>query len=120
MKKLVRALACCALISSLAACVVTPPPRSSTPAPARPSARELGIQRYRQVNERIDYLNRRIDARVNSGVYPPPDAAPLRHRLDVIRREARDMAGQHGGGVSEEEQRVLNHELDSAARAIGG
>jgi hypothetical protein len=29
------------------------------------------------------------------------------------------MAAQHGGGLSDEEQRVLNHELDGTARAIG-
>ncbi|KGW52130.1 putative lipoprotein [Burkholderia pseudomallei MSHR684] len=29
------------------------------------------------------------------------------------------MAAQHGGGLSGDEQRVLNQELDVAARAIG-
>jgi hypothetical protein len=43
----------------------------------------------------------------------------LHHRLDVIRQEAHDMAAQHGGGLSAEEQRVLNQELDNAAHAIG-
>jgi hypothetical protein len=37
----------------------------------------------------------------------------------VIRREAHDMAAQHGGGLTADEQRVLNQELDNAAHAIG-
>ena len=38
---------------------------------------------------------------------------------DVIRQEAHDKAAQHGGGLSSDEQRVLNQELDNAAHAIG-
>jgi hypothetical protein len=37
----------------------------------------------------------------------------------VIRHEAHDMAAQHGGGLTADEQRVLNQELDNAAHAIG-
>jgi len=36
----------------------------------------------------------------------------------VIRDDAHDMAPQHGGGLTPGEQRVLNEELDTAARAI--
>ncbi|EGC99299.1 hypothetical protein B1M_37311, partial [Burkholderia sp. TJI49] len=53
------------------------------------------------------------------GYYPPPYGAQLHHRLDVIRQESNDMSAQHGGGLSGDEQRVLNQELDTAARAIG-
>jgi hypothetical protein len=125
MKTMVRALACSALIASLSACVVNqpPPPRQVVvPAPApvvRPNPREVALERFGQVNSRIDNLGRRIDWHVNGGYYPPPQGNALHHRLDVIRQEARDMAAQHGGGLSEEEQRVLNHELDGTARAIG-
>jgi hypothetical protein len=115
MQRFIRALAGFALVSSLAACVVTPPP---PPAP-HPDAHEIAVQRLRQVDGRADNLGRRIDAHVNQGMYPPPQGDALHHRLDVIRREAHDMATQHGGGLSGDEQRVLNQELDGAAHAIG-
>ncbi len=116
MQRFIRALAGCALVSPLAACVVAPP----QPAPApHPNPHEIADQRLSQVDGRIDNLSRRIDAHVNQGYYPPPQGGALHHRLDVIRQEAHDMAAQHGGGLSGDEQRVLNQELDSAAHAIG-
>jgi hypothetical protein len=115
MTRTFRALAACALLASLAACVVTPQP---APAP-RPSPQQIGDQRLHQVEGRIDNLSHRIDAHVNQGYYPPPQGGALHHRLDTIRQEAHDMAAQHGGGLSAEEQRVLNQELDNAAHAIG-
>jgi hypothetical protein len=113
MQRFIRALAGLALVSSLAACVVAPPP-----APPRPE-HEIAFQRLNQVDGRIDNLSHRIDKHVNQGFYPPPQGDALHHRLDVIRREAHDMAAQHGGGLSGDEQRVLNQELDGAAHAIG-
>jgi hypothetical protein len=115
MPRFIRAIAACALLSSLVACVVTPP---AAQAP-RPTQQQIADQRLRQVEGRIDNLGRRIDKRVNQGGYPPPQCASLHHRLDVIRREAHDMAAQHGGGLTADEQRVLNQELDNAAHAIG-
>jgi curli biogenesis system outer membrane secretion channel CsgG len=115
MPRLIRALVACALLSSLAACVVAPQPASAP----RPSPQQIADQRLHQVEGRIDNLGRRIDNRVNQGYYPPPQGGALHHRLDVIRQEARDMAAQHGGGLSGDEQRVLNQELDNAARAVG-
>ncbi|RFU47449.1 hypothetical protein [Paraburkholderia sp. DHOC27] len=115
MQRFTRALAGLALVSSLAACVVSPPP----PPPAHPDAHEIAVQRLRQVDGRADNLGHRIDNHVNKGFYPPPQGDALHHRLDVIRQEAHDMAAQHGGGLSGEEQRVLNQELDGAAHAIG-
>ncbi|RQR60882.1 hypothetical protein DIE07_11060 [Burkholderia sp. Bp9002] len=135
MQRLIRAAVCCALVSSLAACIVQPqqrrpapqprpapqvnppvaPPVSPPPAPAQ----VVGYERMQQIQNRIDNLGRRIDARVNGGYYPPPQGAALHRRLDVIRQESTDMATQHGGGLSADEQRVLNQELDTAARAIG-
>ncbi|WP_144157305.1 hypothetical protein [Paraburkholderia sp. BCC1885] len=114
MQRFIRALAGCALVSSLAACVVTPPPP-----PPGPNPHEIAVQRLRQVDGRADTLSRRIDAHVNAGAYPPPEGGALHHRLDEIRREAHDMSAQHGGGLSGDEQRVLNQELDGAAHAIG-
>jgi hypothetical protein len=115
MPRTIRALAACALLSSLAACVVAPQP---APAPG-PTPQQVANQRLHQVNGRIDNLSRRIDNHVNQGYYPPPQGGALHHRLDVIRQEAHDMAAQHGGGLSPDEQRVLNQELDGAAHAIG-
>jgi hypothetical protein len=125
MQRSIRALVYCALISTLAACAVSPPPRRHAPPPpppppvARPNPHEAELARRAQADERIDNLSRRIDDRVNEGYYPPPTGAGLHHRLDVIRQEISDMAAQHGGGLSVDEQRVINQELDSTARAIG-
>ena len=114
MQRFTRALASLALVSSLAACVVpqqAPPPG--------PNPHEIAVQRLNQVYGRADNLSRRIDNHVNQGYYPPPQGGALHHRLDVIRQEAHDMSAQHGGGLSGDEQRVLNQELDGAAHAIG-
>lgn len=128
MQRSIRALVYCALVSTLAACVVAPPPHRRAPPPppppppppvVRPNPHEAELARRAEVDERIDNLSRRIDARVNEGYYPPPTGAGLHHRLDVIRQEASDMAGQHGGGLSGDEQHVINQELDNTARAIG-
>ncbi|KVN07504.1 MULTISPECIES: hypothetical protein [unclassified Burkholderia] len=118
MQRLIRAAACCVLVSSLAACVVAPQRPAPAPAP-RPSPQVVGYERMQQIQGRIDNLSHRIDVRVNAGYYPPPQGAGLHRRLDVIRQESTDMAAQHGGGLSADEQRVLNQELDVAARAIG-
>ncbi|WP_321907149.1 MULTISPECIES: hypothetical protein [unclassified Paraburkholderia] len=116
-----RFIAAGALVSTLAACVVNQPaPRPAPPGPAAgPSAHEVAVDRLHQVDGRIDNLGHRIDMRVNQGYYPPPQGNALHHRLETIRGEAHDMAAQHGGGISPDEQRVLNEELDTAARAIG-
>ncbi|WP_206950633.1 hypothetical protein [Trinickia acidisoli] len=127
MQRSIRALVCCALVSALAACVVTPPPPHRHPPPppppppptVRPNPHDAELARRAQIDERIDNLSRRIDAHVSQGYYPPPTGGALHHRLDVIRQETNDMAGQHGGGLSGDEQRLLNQELDGAARAIG-
>lgn len=126
MQRSIRALVYCALISVLAACVVARPPHRRAPPPppppppvVRPNPHEAELARRAEVDERIDNLSRRIDERVAQGYYPPPTGAGLHHRLDVIRQETSDMAGQHGGGLSSDEQRVINQELDGAARAIG-
>ncbi|AZQ49672.1 hypothetical protein [Burkholderia cenocepacia] len=120
MQRLIRAAACCVLVSSLAACIVQPQrPARQAPPPPRPNPQVVANDRMQEVQGRIENLHRRIDARVNGGYYPPPYGAQLHHRLDVIRQEANDMAAQHNGGLSGDEQRVLNQELDTAARAIG-
>ncbi|MEM5338726.1 hypothetical protein [Paraburkholderia azotifigens] len=117
MQRIVRALGCCALVSSLAACVVSPSKQIAESRPAS-SPHEMAVQRLEQVDGRIDNMGRHIDARVNQGHYPPPEGAALHRRLDTIRQESRDMAAQHGGGLTGDEQRVLNQELDTASAAI--
>ncbi len=122
LNRAIRYAAAGALISTLAACVVNQPaPRPTVvvaPNPS-PNPHEVAVERLHQIDGRLDNLGRRIDARVNQGYYPPPQGAALHHRLDTIRGEAHDMASQHGGGISADEQHVLNQELDTAARAIG-
>jgi hypothetical protein len=115
MSRIARALAASALVSTLAACVVNQPP----PPPPGPNPHQIAVERLHQVDGRIDNLSHRIDVHVNQGYYPPPQGGALHHRLDEIRGEAHDMAAQHGGGLSGDEQRVLNQELDQAAHAIG-
>ncbi|WP_207003942.1 hypothetical protein [Trinickia mobilis] len=115
MQRLIRAVAGCALVASLAACVVQQPQVAAPP----PNPHEVAMRRLGEVNTRIDNLSRLIDARVNQGYYPPPQGGALHHRLDVIRQEAHDMSASRGGGLSGDEQHVLNQELDGAARAIG-
>ncbi|MBP0591178.1 hypothetical protein J8I87_15930 [Paraburkholderia sp. LEh10] len=116
MQRIARALACCALVSSLAACV-TAPQQTARPHPA-PNPHDMAVHRLEQVGGRIDMMGRRIDARVSQGAYPPPEGSALHRRLDTIRQEAHDMAAQHGGGLTGDEQRVLNQELDTASAAI--
>jgi hypothetical protein len=114
------------VVSSMAACVVqparpvevvrvAPPP---PPPPMQPDPREAAAHRFDQVGGRVNELSHRIDAHVDQGYYPPPVGHDLHHRLDVIWQEARDMASQHGGGLSGEEHRTLNQELDGVAHAI--
>ena len=115
-----RLIAAGALLSTLAACVVNEPaPQRPAGPPPGPNPHEVAVDRLHQVDGRIDNLGRRIDMRVSQGYYPPPEGAALHHRLDTIRGEAHDMAMQHGGGISPDEQHVLNQELETAARAIG-
>lgn len=131
MQRLIRTAVGAALVASLAACVVTPPPakrpvprpRPAQPAPVQPppppqpAPPPIGVERMNDILGRIDSLGRRIDTRVNGGDYPPPQGQALHRRLEVIRQEATDMGAQHGGGLTGDEQRVLNQELDTAARA---
>ncbi|CAM2156353.1 Lipoprotein [Pararobbsia alpina] len=115
-----------ALAFSMAACVVQPPAQRvevvreapPPPPPPMPDPHEAAIHRFEQVQGRVGELSHRIDNHVNQGFYPPPVGNDLHHRVDVIWQEARDMASQHGGGLSGEEQRTLNQELDGAAHAI--
>jgi hypothetical protein len=115
-----RALIGVALAGSLAACVVEPTREVDVvrETPARPDPRVEAAHRMDQVNGRINALWHHVDQRVNQGFYPPPQGDAFHRRLDVIRQESRDMASQHGGGLSGDEQRTLNGELDGLQHAI--
>ena len=115
-----RALIGVALAGSLAACVVEPPRQVNVvqEAPARPDPHMEAVHRMDQVNGRINSLWQHVDQRVSQGFYPPPQGDAFHHRLYVVRQESRDMASQHGGGLSGDEQRTLNGELDGLQRAI--
>lgn len=117
---LLRTMLGVALAGSLAACVVEPTRQVDVvhEAPARPDPHMEAVHRMEQVNARINSLWHRVDQRVNQGYYPPPQGNAFHHRLDVIRQESNDMASQHGGGLSGEEQRTLNGELDGVQSAI--
>lgn len=109
------------IIGSLSGCVIEPP----RPAPAarvivEPDPHTVAIQRREQVDRRIGNESRDIDNHVNLGYYPPPRGYELHRRLDAISQETRDMAAQHGSGLSGDEQRVLNQELDQLHRLIAG
>jgi hypothetical protein len=115
-----RALIGVALAGSLAACVVQPTRQADVvhETPARPDPHMEAVHRMDQVNGRINSLWRHVDQRVSQGFYPPPQGEAYHHRLDVVRQEARDMASQHGGGLSGEEQHTLNGELDGLQHTI--
>lgn len=109
-----RVLVAGVLLSMLAACAA---PRHVHHARAR-TPREVADTRLRQVDGRIENLSHRVDKHVSDGHYPAPQGDALHHRLDVIHGEAHDMAGNHGGVLTPDEQRLLNEELDTAAHAI--
>lgn len=118
MKTIVRYTALLACTTVLAACVVTPPP-PAYPVPA-PEPNIAALRRAEQVQQRIDHEAHAIDAHVAQGYYPPPRGYQLHQQLAEIEHEKQDMAAHHGGGLSGEEQRTLNQQLDATARGIGG
>jgi hypothetical protein len=116
-KTTVRYLALAASSALLAACVVTPPP---PPAPAPDDPHIAALRRAEQVQQRIDHESHAIDAHVAQGYYPPPQGYRLHQELASIEHEKADMAARRGGGLSGEEQHMLNQQLDAAAHDIGG
>ncbi len=118
MKAIARYTALAACTSLLAACVVTPPP-PAYPAP-EPDPHIAALHRAEQVQHRIEHESHAIDAHVAQGYYPPPQGYQLHQQLAAIEHEKQDMAAHHGGGLSGEEQRTLNEQLDATARNIGG
>jgi hypothetical protein len=109
----------------LAGCVVAPPPpppqqmQQQMAPPQQQDPHAAALRRAEQVERRIEHESHSIDAHVNQGYYPPPRGNALHQRLDGIHRQARDMEAQFGGGLTGDEQRALNQELDDAHRMIG-
>lgn len=116
LRQTTRALLGAALISSLAACVVQPIQPVVREAP--PDPHRIAIHRFEQVSARIDHMHRRIEHNVNVGYYPPPRAGMLHRRLDGIWHEAQNIAGHQAGGLSGEQQRQLNTQLDNLGEEI--
>lgn len=117
MSILPRLTLCAVLAASMAGCVVAPPPpqpRPVAPAPAPVDPRA----RFEQVQGRLAEASHRIDVRQQQGYIDPYRADGLRDRLHRIRQEAGDMASQHYGGLSGDEQRALNEELAGLSRDI--
>jgi hypothetical protein len=120
MSILPRLTLCTVLAASMAGCVVAPPAQTRTvvvreqpaPAPVDPRAR------FDQVQGRLAEEFHRVDVRQSQGYIDPYRADGLRDRLRRIRQEANDMASQHRGGLSGDEQHALNDELGAVARDI--
>ncbi|MFJ2994502.1 hypothetical protein [Pandoraea sp. NPDC087047] len=109
------------VVGSLSGCVVEPPRQApSTRVVVEPDPHTVAVQRREQIDRRIGNESRDIDNHVNQGYYPPPRGYDLHRRLDAIAQEAHDMAAQHGGGLSADEQRALNQELDQLHHMIAG
>lgn len=107
--------------ASLTGCVVEPPrPAPATRVIVEQDPHAVAVQRREQIERRIGGESHSIDNHVNRGYYPPPRGYELHRRLDAIAQEMRDMAAQHGGGLSADEQRALNQELDQLQRMIAG
>jgi hypothetical protein len=107
----------------MAGCVVAPPQQTRTvvvhePAPAPAPAPVDPRARFEQVQGRLAEEFHRVDVRQSQGYIDPYRGDGLRDRLRRIRQEANDMASQHNGGLSGDEQHALNDELGAVARDI--
>ncbi|WP_296223350.1 hypothetical protein [Ralstonia sp. UBA689] len=119
MSILPRVTLCAVLVASMAGCVVAPAPQTRTvvvhepaPAPVDPRAR------FDRVQGRLAEEFHRVDVRQSQGYIDPYRADGLRDRLRRIRQETNDMASQHNGGLSGDEQHTLNDELGAVSRDI--
>ena len=123
MSILPRLTLCAVLAASMAGCVVAPPQQTRTvvvrePAPAPAPAPVDPRARFDQVQGRLAEEFHRVDGRQSQGYIDPYRGDGLRDRLRRIRQETNDMASQHNGGLSGDEQHALNDELGAVARDI--
>jgi hypothetical protein len=122
MSILPRLTLCAVLAASMAGCVVAPPQPTRTVVVREPVPVAAPVDpraRFDQVQGRLAEEFHRIDVRQSQGYIDPYRADGLRDRLRRIRQEANDMASQHRGGLSGDEQHALNDELGTVSLDIG-
>ena len=113
-----RALVSVALAVSLSACIVAPPRQVEVVRVAAPDPHQEAVRRLQQVENRANRMHQHLDGKARQGDYPPSYRDMLYGRLDGIMREGTDIAYRHGGGLSEQDQGRLNHQMDDLAQAI--
>lgn len=121
MSILPRLTLCAVLVASMAGCVVAPPQQTRTVVVREPVPVAAPVDpraRFEQVQGRLAEEFHRVDVRQSQGYIDPYRGDGLRDRLRRIRQEANDMASQHNGGLSGDEQHALNDELGAVARDI--
>jgi Skp family chaperone for outer membrane proteins len=74
--------------------------------------------RRKQVNNRLNNQNQRINNKVKNGTMTTAQAQKLRANDRNIRQEERDMAKQNGGHITKQEQRTLNQQENENSRQI--
>jgi hypothetical protein len=72
-----------------------------------------------QVNDRLEKQNKRINHEVKEGELTKAQAHKLRAEDQQIRREEQAMASEHGGHITKQEQRKLNHQENVVSKQIG-
>lgn len=75
--------------------------------------------RRHEVNARLNNQNRRIDQEVKEGDMSKAEAAKLHKEDRQIRREEQNMAAEHGGHITKQEQRKLNQQENAVSNQIG-
>jgi len=75
--------------------------------------------RRAEVNERLENQNKRINQEAREGEISKREAHKLRKEDRDIRKEERQMAAQHHGHLTKQDQRELNHEENAVSRQIG-
>ena len=80
---------------------------------------EKSHPRRDQVNDRLAHQNKRINKELKEGDITKAQARKLHHEDRQIRQEERDMASQHGGHITKDEQKVLNKQENVVSRQIG-
>ena len=128
MSILPRLTLCAVLAASMAGCVVAPPQQTRTVVVREPVPVAAPVDpraRFDQVQGRLAEEFHRVDVRQSQGYIDPYRADGLRDRLRRILSDetvdvqvTNDMASQHNGGLSGDEQRALNDELGAVAHDI--
>jgi len=83
------------------------------------TAWEKNHPRRDQVNDRLAKQNRRINKELKEGEITKAQADKLHKEDRQIRQEERDMASQHGGHITKQEQKVLNQQENAISKQIG-